>query len=113
MDKKRNIDKEFCSFQGDWQKQIQMFMRRGYKMHTTSDQPPPPGMTETLMFGVMWKTFQKFFEGLGPKAATLEEDFLKEMLTKILNNEGPGTFHDIGEKGEDNGQIDNKKPTIN
>ena len=108
-------DEMFLQFQKDWQKQVQKFMLKGYKMHSNfkDGQLPPPGMTETLLFGIMWKIFEQAMDSGGPKFAEVEKDFLTDLFNKIMTGKGPSVFHYQDSDGNDvNPDLSNTKPII-
>ena len=49
----QKLDKEFEKLQSDWQKTLTKFMNRSDKLNDAYQEGTPPGMTETMLFGLM------------------------------------------------------------
>ena len=116
MSKKyKDLDKKFRKLQADWQNGLTKFMKISDDLNYDYGGNTPPGMTETMLFGLMWHVVKKRIKNYYPKGDKLnaELEFTRSMFKKILNEDYPNAlFHEDAE-GVLTPVKEDKKITIN
>ena len=110
----KKLDKEFEKLQSDWQHTLTKFMNRSDKLNDAYQEGTPPGMTETMLFGLMWYVIKERLKKytLKNKDMDAELEFVRAMMKKILNEDYPNSLF-----AKENGELipvqKDKKITIN
>ena len=90
----KNLDQEFLKLQADWQKALTKFMNRSDKLNDAYQEGTPPGMTETMLFGLMWYVVKERLKKYTLKQSDMdaELEFVRAMFKKILNEDYPNSL---------------------
>jgi len=92
----KKLDEEFEKLQADWQKVVVKFMNRSDKINDKFVLTAPPGMAETMLFGLMWHVIKDRIKKYTFIKKELEMDaeleFVRSMLKKILNEDYPNAL---------------------
>jgi|TARA_B110000261_G_C12775462_1_gene234230 hypothetical protein len=90
----QKLDKEFEKLQSDWQKALTKFMNRSDKLNDAYQEGTPPGMTETMLFGLMWYVIKDRLKKYTLKHSDMdaELEFVRAMMKKILNEDYPNSL---------------------
>ena len=119
MNKKdKELDKRFKKLQSDWQVSLTKFMKISDDLNDEYNGEygglTPPGMTETMLFGLMWHVVKERIKKYYPKNnLNAELEFVRSMMKRILNEDYPPSLFHENEEGELVPLKEDKKITIN
>jgi hypothetical protein len=116
--KDKELDKRFKQLQSDWQKSLTKFMKISDDLNDEYNGEygglTPPGMTETMLFGLMWHVVKERIKKYYPKNnLNAELEFVRSMMKRILNEDYPPSLFHENEEGELVPLKEDKKITIN
>ncbi len=112
--KDTHLDDRFRKFQSDWQKTLTKFINISDDLNHDYGGRTPPGMTETMLFGLMWHVIKERIKKYYPKNnLDVELEFVRSMMKRILNEDYPPSLFHENEKGELVPVEEDKKITIN
>lgn len=119
MNKKdKELDKRFKQLQSDWQVSLTKFMKISDDLNDEYNGEygglTPPGMTETMLFGLMWHVVKERIKKYYPKNnLNAELEFVRSMMKRILHEDYPPYLFNENEEGELVPVKEDKKITIN
>ena len=113
--KNKDLDERFFKLQSDWQESLTKFMNISDDLNYDYGGNTPPGMTETMLFGLMWHRVKKRIKNYYPKGEKLnaELEFTRSMFRKILNEDDPPALFQEDAEGGLTPVKEDKKITIN